>query len=159
MSLRAEDAKEFPMGVSLGYFSTKPVSEAHHQEIMALASAANEAYEWWCEPIWISGSLEEAGNVFGFTKLFCLIDDDNTDTYMAYLDVCEIVRFLTSVAERFDVEWRVDIEDSTFGVVTKAGPDEMLEENLSGFLEMFPGDFEVLQSQPREAILAKWSDR
>jgi hypothetical protein len=147
------------MAVSLGYVSTKPVPSVGHRQLSALAAAANEAHEWWCEPIWITEKPDEAGNAFGFTKLFCMIDDEDTDTYMAYLDVCEIVKFLTSVAVSLGIEWRLEIEGSPFGVVTRAGPDAELQGNLSGFLDMFPGDFESLRSRPREKILAEWSDR
>jgi hypothetical protein len=147
------------MGVSLGYFSTMPVPPADHRQLLALAAEADEAYNWWCESIWISEMPDEAGNAFGFTKLFCMIDDEDTDSYMAYLDVCEIVRFLTSVAERVGIEWRLEIEGSLFGVVTGAGPDGELQRNLSGFLDRFPGNFETLMLRPREEILSEWSDR
>jgi hypothetical protein len=147
------------MGVSLGYFSTKPVPAADQQQLMARAAEANEMYDWWCESIWICETPDEAGNAFGFTKLFCMIDDEDTDTYMAYLDVQEIVKFLTSVAKRLGIEWRLEIEGAPFGIVTKAGPNGELQGNLSGFLDMFPGDFETLRSLPREKILAAWCDR
>ena len=147
------------MGVSLGYFSTKPVPPADLRQLLVFAGAANEGYDWWCESIWISEKPDEAGNVFGFTKLFCMIDEEDTDTYMAYLDVCEIIKFLTLVAQRLDSEWRLEIEGAPFGVVTKAGPDAALQGNLSGFLDMFPGDFDAVRSRSREEILAEWSDR
>jgi hypothetical protein len=147
------------MGVSLGYFSTRPVPPADHQWLPALAETTNEAYDWWCESIWISEKSDEPGNVFGFTKLFCMIDNEDTDTYMAFLDMCEIVRFLTSVAERLGIEWRLEIEGSPFGAVTRAGPDAALQVNLTGLIDMFGGDFEALQSRPREETLAEWSDR
>lgn len=147
------------MGVSLGYFSTGPVSDANYRQLLTLARAANEAYDWWCESIWISEKRDDRGGAFGFTKLFCTIDDEDTDTYMAYLDVCEIVRFLTSIAEKLGVEWRLEIEGAAFGVVTEAGPDAKLHRSLSRFLEVFPGDFEALQARTREEILAEWSDR
>src|SRR6185436_12541491 len=119
------------MGVSLGYFSTKPVPPAGLQQLQVFAGAANKRYDWWCESIWISEKPDEAGNVFGFTKLFCMIDEEDTDTYMAYLDVCEIIKFLTSAAERLGIEWRLEIESAPVGVVTKAGPDAALQDNLS----------------------------
>jgi hypothetical protein len=147
------------MGVSLGYFSTKPVSAANHRELLALATAANAAYDWWCESIWIPEKPDDCGNAFGFTKLFCMIDDADTDTYMAYLDVCEIVRFLTSIAETLGIEWRLEIEGSPLGVATAAGPDAELQGNLSRSLDMLAGDFEALRSKPRGEILAEWSDR
>jgi hypothetical protein len=146
------------MGVSLGYFSVKPVSRADHQQLLALQAAANKAYDWWCESLWILEESDEAGNVFGSTKLFRLIDDPVTDTYMAYLDVCEIVRFLTSVAEQLGIEWRLQIEGAAFGSVTKAGPDAQLQGNLSAFLDMFPGVFETLRSRPRAEILSEWAE-
>jgi hypothetical protein len=86
-------------------------------------------------------------------------DDEDTDTYMAYLDVCEIVKFLTSVAHRLGIEWRLEIEGAPFGAVTRAGADSELHGNLSGFLDMFPGNFEALRSRPRAEILAQWSLR
>lgn len=147
------------MGVSLGYFSTKPISAADHHEILGLARSANAAYDWWCESIWISEKPDDGGNAFGFTKLFCMIDDEDTDTYMAYLDVCEIVRFLNSIAEKFGIEWRLEIEGSPFGVVTVSGPNAEFLGNISGFLELFPGNFESLRSRLREEILAEWADR
>jgi hypothetical protein len=147
------------MGVSLGYFSTKPVPPADLRQLLSLAGAANEAYGWWCESIWFSEKPNETGCAFGFTKLFCMINDDDTDTYMAYLDVCEIVRFLTSVAERLGIEWRLEIEGAPFGIVTRAGPNAELKGNLSGFLDMFAGNFETLRSRQRQEILAEWSDR
>jgi hypothetical protein len=147
------------VGVSLGYFSTRPVPADEHRQLVALMAEANEAYDWWCESIWISEKPDEAGYAFGFTKLFCMIDDEDADTYMAYLDVCEIVKFLTSAAQRLGIEWRLEIEGAPFGVVTSAGPDAALQGNLSGFLDMFPGDFDALRSRPREEILAEWSDR
>ena len=148
------------VGVSLGYFSTRPVPADDHLRLLALVAAeANEAYDWWCESIWIADGPDEAGNAFGFTKLFCMIDDEDTDTYMAYLDVCEIVRFLTSVAEQLGIEWRLEIEGAPFCVVSRAGPDAALKGNLSEFLDMFPGDFDALRSRPRQEILAEWSDR
>ncbi|MEX0716914.1 MAG: hypothetical protein WD066_10015 [Planctomycetaceae bacterium] len=147
------------MGVSLGYFSTKPVPLANHRQLLALVAAANEEYDWWCESIWFSDTPDEAGKAFGFTKLFCMIDDEDTDTWMASLDVCRIIRFLTSVAERLGIEWRLEIEGAPFGIVTRAGPDAESQGNSSGFLDMFPGAFESLRSRPREEILAEWSDR
>jgi len=147
------------MGASLGYLSVKPVSRADHVQLLALEAAANKAYDWWCESLWISEKSDEAGNVFGSTKLFRLIDDPVTDTYMAYLDVCEIVTFLTSVADQLSIEWRLQMEGAPFGMVTKAGPDAQLQGSLSMFLEMFPGDFETLRSRPRAEILSEWSDR
>jgi hypothetical protein len=147
------------MGVSLGYSSIRPVSSEDHRQLLQLVAASNEAYDWWCESIWIAEEPNTLGNVFGFTKLFCLIEDMATDTYMAYLDIGEIVRFLTSVAAQLHIEWQLEIEGSPFGIVTRNGPDARLQENLSEFLEMFPEDFEPLQSRSREEILARWVDR
>jgi hypothetical protein len=146
------------MGVSLGYVSTKPVPAAQHRELLALSATANESHVWWCEPIWMSEQLDEAGNIFGSTKLFCLIDDIDTDTYMAYLDVCEIVKFLSLVAQRLGIEWRLEMEGEAFGAITRAGPDATLQGNLSSFLDM-GGDFAALRARPREEILAQWADR
>jgi hypothetical protein len=78
---------------------------------------------------------------------------------MAYLDLCEVVRFFTSVAERLGIEWRLEIEGSPFGIVAITGPDNDLQSNISQFLDMFPGDFENIQSRPRTEILAEWADR
>jgi hypothetical protein len=147
------------MGVSLGYTSTKPVRAEAHQRLLARVEQANEAYDWWCESIWIADTPDDLGHAFGFTKLFCMIDDEDTDTYMAYLDVCEVARFLASVAAALDIGWRLEIEGAPLGVVTAAGPDEQLRGSLSGFLDMFPGDFDLLRSRPREDILAEWADR
>src|SRR5262245_51192025 len=128
------------MGVSLGYFSTTSVSPANHRLLLELVTSKNKAYDWWCESIWISERPDTLGNVFGFTKLFRLIDDADIDYYMVYLDIGEIVRFFTSVAERLGVEWRFEVADAPFGTVRVTGPDAQLEGNLSGFLEAFPGD-------------------
>ena len=147
------------MGVSLGYRSTKLVSQQDFRQLLALASEANEAYDWWCESIWISDMPDEAGNAFGFTKLFCMIDDEDTDTYMAYLDVCEIVRFLVAASERLGIAWRLEIEGGSLGGVTETGPDNELRGNIAGFLDMFPGNFEPLKSRSRKEILAEWSNR
>jgi hypothetical protein len=147
------------MGASIGYFSVEPVAEQKHRELLSLASKANEAYHWWCESICISETPDETGSVFGFTKLFCLIGDEVTDTYMAFLDICEIVRFLTTASERLGVEWRLEIAGSHFGKITRSGPDDELQAKLASFLEEFPGDFESLRSRPRAEILAEWPDR
>jgi hypothetical protein len=82
-----------------------------------------------------------------------------TDTYMAYLDVCEVVRILTSIAQKLGIEWRLEIEGAPFGTVNEGGPDTELQGNLSGFLDMLPGDFETLRTRTRDEILADWSDR
>lgn len=147
------------MGVSLGYRTIVPVAPGVHREILALATEANTVYEWWCECIWFDDTPSGSGIVYGFTKLFCMIDDEDTDTYMAYLDVCEIVRFLTTTAEGVGVEWRLDIEAAPFGAVTRAGPDAELRANLAGFLDMFPGNFDTLRSRTRQDILVEWSNR
>jgi hypothetical protein len=88
-----------------------------------------------------------------------MIDDEDADTYMASLDVGEIVRFLASVAQRLGIGWRLEIEGSPFGGVTAAGPDAELRGNMAGFLDMFPGDFEPLRARSRADILAQWGDR
>ncbi len=147
------------MGVSLGYISTKPVTAQEHRRLLDLTAEANEAYDWWCEPIWIADDPNDAGHAFGSTKLFCMIDNEDVDTYMAYLDVGEIVRFLSSAAKRLGMEWRLEVEGAPFGTVTAAGPDDELQANLKMFLDMFPGDFEPLRLRSRADILAEWSDR
>ncbi|MGL6074088.1 MAG: hypothetical protein ACRC8S_08005 [Fimbriiglobus sp.] len=147
------------MGVSIGYCSTEPVPAETHQQLLALVADANAAYDWWCESIWIAEDPDADGHAYGFTKLFCMIDDEDADTYMAYLDVCEIVRFLASVANRLGIEWRLQIEASPFGGVTAGGPDDDLRGNLSGFLDMFPGDYEPFRVRSRADILAEWADR
>jgi hypothetical protein len=88
-----------------------------------------------------------------------MIEDEETDAYMAYLDVCEIIRFLNSIAEKLGIEWRLEIEGSPFGALAVSGPNAELLSNISRFLEMFPGNFESLRSRLREEILAEWAER
>jgi len=145
------------MGVSLGYSSTLPVEPVNHQQLLSLAAESNKAYDWWCESIWISNERNEKGMAFGSTKLFRMIDDENVDTYMAYLDVCEIIKFLKMVSVRLGIEWEVKIEGAPFGGVTRTGADTMLRGNIATFLDMFPGDFEPLKAKPRAEILAEWA--
>lgn len=147
------------MGVSLNYSSTEPVSPEDHQKLITLMTEANKNYEWWCENIWISSQLNDNKCAFGSTKLYCMIDDPAVDHYMAYLDVGEIIRFLSSIAKELGIEWQLNIEGSTFGKVTTVGPDDELEVQYSSFLTWFGSDITKLQSQSREDILAEWSDR
>jgi hypothetical protein len=147
------------MGVSLGYTTDSPVTPEVLEQLTFATHEKNRSRDWWCESVWISDEVGPDGGAFGFTKLFCMIEDDDTDTYMAYLDICEIVRFLQAESVRLGVSWKLEIEASPFGRLTSNGPDRELRENLDTFLEMFPGDFESLKSRSREDILAQWSDR
>ena len=147
------------MGVSLSYSSTQPIAAEAHRRLLALAAETNRAYHWWCEPICVISTADDAGHAFGSTKLFCLIDDVDADTYMAYLDVNAIIRFLSTVAVELSIQWKLEIEGSPFGGVTATGPDDELRGNLSRFLDMFPGDFEPLRARSRADILAQWPDR
>ncbi len=146
------------MGVSLGYFSLDQMSEDERSALVARVVKHNESYEWWCEGIWISDEPTENGSSFGSTKLFCLIDDENADTYMAYQDIREIVRFFTEESKTGS-GWRLELEDEDFGTIVSGAPDEELKANLEGFLDAFEVDFEELGKPDRKAFLKKWSDR
>lgn len=147
------------MGVSLGYYSQTGMTQAQSQIIEELVEQKNKSYQWWCESIWMSSELTEEGELCGSTKLFCLIDDEDTDTYMAFLDIQEIVRFFQSVARQTGIDWRFEMEGSPFGAIINGEIDETLETNLTMFLDLFPGDFMALRAISREEILNQWKSR
>jgi len=147
------------VGVSLSYFTTDPMHDADRRGLFTDADAKNRGREWWCEGIWICDKSIENRTVFGSTKLFCMIDDEDTDTYMAYLDICEIVEFLAGESKRRGHTWWFEIEGESFGRIRDGVPDVELRGNLESFLEVFPGDFESLRRKSREQILAAWADR
>jgi hypothetical protein len=145
------------MGVSISCQSTQPVEEV--EELVALIKKANDNFDWWCEPISIWSDSDEPGHICGAKKIFCMIDDVDTDTYMAYLDVCQVVKVFSEVAAKLNVGWKLDIEGGNFGKIASKGPDKMLQASLASFLDAFPGEFEKLMKTPREKILKKWADR
>ncbi len=147
------------MGVSLTYITSGKVSDDQIQGIKSNLAIKGSNREWWCEPIWISEYADSDGKLFGSTKLFCNIDDIDVDTYMAYLDIKEIVRILSDVSHELRIDWDIQVEDSTIGKIKNGNSDSELQANLEMFLEMFPGDFDTLKQTPREQILEKWKDR
>lgn len=147
------------MGVSLGYRTAEKVDRSTVSAIRKLAAKKNREYDWWCEAIWIGEKVDESGAAFGFTKLFCMIDDEDVDTYMAYLDVKEIVDFFCEVSKQTKTAWDFAIEGSELGKVEKGKRDAALRENLEMFLDLFPGDFESVKKKGRKQILREWKDR
>lgn len=146
------------MGVSLGYQSKRPVAGITLEELQTAIQERNAAREWWSEGIHLFAQPNEAGNLYGSTKLFRMISDSTVDTYMVYLDLLEIADFLASSGKRFGIEWQLDIDGAPLGETSAAGPDPELQETLETFLDMFPGDFESLEERSREAILADWPE-
>jgi hypothetical protein len=144
------------LGVSLSYRTDEAIDESTLERLLVLVSEANGAYVWWTESLWISDERDEKGNAFGSSKLFRMIDDEDTDTYMVYLDICEMIRFLSSASRQLGIGWRCEIEAAPFGAITAGMPDGDLQNNLATFLDLFPGDFALLRAKSREEILAEW---
>jgi hypothetical protein len=146
------------VGVTLDYYTIHPVNAQQLQQIRALVPEANQARSWWCESIWVSETPDDGGYCFGCNKLFCLIDDVATDTYMAYLDAWAVMAFLADIGKRLRIDWRIQIAGSPLGKILNGVPDEALNANLDGFLDP-PEDFVELKARAREQILAQWSGR
>ena len=123
------------MGVSLEYSTARPVTEPTLVRILRLAEGENSSREWWCEPIWISEKPGVEGQAFGSTKLFCMIDDEDVDTYMAYLDIQEIARFLIELSGSTGTDWELRIEGSPVGLIRSGRMDEGLSGAIEAFLQ------------------------
>jgi hypothetical protein len=124
-----------------------------------LSEQKNGSREWWCESIWICPTLDDNGCAFGFSKLFRMIEDEDADTYMAFLDIAEIVKYCSETSRQLEVDWRFEIEDAVFGEVIGGLQTEQLKGSMAGFLNWFSVDLEALKSKSREQILAQWATR
>jgi hypothetical protein len=147
------------MGVSLNYKCGQIIDKNLHQQLSDFANERNKLIDWWCESIWITEPHQTDEPVFGSTKLFCNIQNEEVDAYMAYLDIIEIIKFLEDSSKKFSLTWTLEIEGGHFGEISSTGPDSILKENLELFLQMFPNDFTSLKNRTRESILKEWADR
>ncbi|MEM7479407.1 MAG: hypothetical protein AAF483_30860 [Planctomycetota bacterium] len=86
------------MGTSLGYNVTDAVNAEVRNQVVAFLESASEQRNWWAESIILFDHPEKPDLICGDTKLFCLIDDDLADCYMAMKDAEHIVELLEATA-------------------------------------------------------------
>src|SRR5262245_39305608 len=147
------------MGVALSYTCEDQMDDAERQSLVAAVSAKNSAFKWWAESIHF-GADKSAQS--GWTKLFRVIPDVNTDLDMAQWDMREIIQFFVEQTKTSGHSWAFSVEGQFLGRVAYGAPDDELETNLAGFGEglevAFPEELEALRSKSREEIMAEWPD-
>lgn len=146
------------MGTSISYQTTAPVPDNLRSQVIADLNAASEDRDWWAESIVVFDVPDLPSHVCGDTKLFCLIDDDLADCFMAFQDAEFIVQSLESVSDKYGVDWQLLLAGEPAGRICKGKRDGTINEMLSSFdlLSDEPGDF---GSYDREELLSQYHDR
>ena len=131
------------MGTSISYQSTAPVPDDRRSLVLAKLNASSDEREWWAESIILYAAPSLPGHVCGDTKLFCLIDDDLADCFMALQDAGFIVKCLESVSAKYAVDWQLLLAGESAGQIVNGKRDQTVDEMLSSFetLSDEVGDF------------------
>ncbi len=67
-----------------------------------------------------------SGHIVGDTKLFCLIDNDLADCFMAMTDAVFIVELLEAVSAKYKINWTLSLAGSPCGHVINGTRDNEL---------------------------------
>jgi hypothetical protein len=143
------------MGVSLEYRAIGEVAPGKWSDIVKEASVVNSEREFWAEPIWL---CEDQGHgSFGMNKIFCGIDDEDVDSFMAANDIKYILNWLGRVGTKYKVDWDISIEGGELGAILNGSVPTELLEGIDELCEAVDVDTDKMPC--REELLRKYRDR
>jgi hypothetical protein len=99
------------------------------------------------------------GYLTGNTKLFLLLDDPATDSFMAHADATKIVECLVSASRAFGVGWKLSIEGQPVGTISDGVPSEDVVNALASLFEICAMMGIDPSEMNRDEILAAHADR
>ena len=147
------------MGTSLSYQSDTAVAEPTRSEIVDYLTSASDKRQWWAESLILFDTPQLPGHIVGDTKLFCLIDDDVADCFMAMNDAVFIVELLEAVSGRYKIGWTFSLAGSPCGRVINGERDQELAANLDAFAMLADDDGNGFGDYDRDVLLAEHPDR
>lgn len=153
------------MGVSLYYETIDTVSDDIAHKIQAEVEELTPQLNWWSESIhlWL-----DEGKLTGSTKIFLIgygsaityeEVDPEEDSIMAWRDTKQVIGALQNLAKKYNVKWKIGIEEPELGIIDGSDADEAVIEMADQFL-MISGiepDDPTIQSRI-DSINAKYSD-
>jgi hypothetical protein len=99
----------------------------------------------------------EDGSQFGATKIFCGIDEEDVDSFMASNDVKFILNWLGRMGDKYKIDWFISIEGGELGnIINGQVPFEMIE-SIDALCEAFDINQDTMPC--REEILKKYKNR
>ncbi len=147
------------MSTSLSYETTSPLTDDIRNQIRAHIDSLASDYEWWCEPICFFDDPNKPRFLTGNTKLFLLLDDPATDSFMAHADATKIAQLLSSASQQFGVAWNLSLEGSHVGSISGGALDEDGAASLNSLLEICSMMGVDPVDMKREEILVSYADR
>ena len=147
------------MGTSLSYQTKSPVPEPSRSAILEYLRRESNNRTWWAESLLLFDSPELPGHIVGDTKLFCLIDDDLADCFMAMTDAVFIIELLEQVSANHGVDWALAIAGSPCGQVIAGKRDDVLSAAIGFFATLSDDDGNGFDDYDRETLLAANPDR
>ena len=121
------------MGTSLSYQSDTTVLEPTRSDVVKYLTNEASKRDWWAESLILFDTPHLPGHIVGDTKLFCLIDDDLADCFMAMTDAVFIVELLEAVSAKYKIDWTLSLAESPCGQVIKGARDAELTNSLDSF--------------------------
>lgn len=147
------------MGTSLSYQSDTPIPEPIRSEIVRYLTEESDKRDWWAESLILFDTPNLPGHLVGDTKLFCLIDDDLADCFMAMTDAVFIIELLETVSAKYKIDWTLSLAGSPCGQVIKGARDAELTNSLDSFAMLADEDRGDFGKYDRVRLLAENPDR
>jgi hypothetical protein len=147
------------MGTSLSYQSDTTVPEPTRSEVVQYLTEEASKRDWWAESLILFDTPHLPGHIVGDTKLFCLIDDDLADCFMAMTDAVFIVELLEAVSAKYKIDWTLSLAGSPCGQVINSTRDAELANSLDSFAMLADEDGGDFGNYDRDRLLAENPDR
>ncbi len=155
------------MGVTLDYKTLEPIGVKARDAILHKIPQLVSEHDWWCEPIWFSGSLGEEGELVGWNKIYLSGYSTSDGSYvevgfeedrlMAYRDTIFILEWLANWSREYQLAWEISIAGEPIGVISRGDWDKSVREFVEEIGREFPWP-PSLEDKARE-ISAKYASR
>jgi hypothetical protein len=155
------------MGVTLDYTTLAPIAGKARDAIQSDVPQLVSNHDWWCEPIWFSESLGEAGELLGWNKIYLpgytardgsyIEVDFDDDQLMAYRDMCFILEKLTHWSREHSLAWEISMAGEVIGQISQGEWHKQLRDCVESMRQGFPWPTSL--EEKARFISAKYASR